>query len=85
MPFLTRRLAQLLLPLGTSLALSLTGDSTLYGVLPNQTAVVGISLAAVGAMLGANRLIRIPGKLPRYIPRRSSLPDQPALQHDSWL
>jgi MFS family permease len=49
--------------LGTALALALTGDSTLYAVLPNQFAVVGISLGAVGVMLGANRLIRIPGNL----------------------
>jgi DHA1 family multidrug resistance protein-like MFS transporter len=63
MALLTRRQARLLLPLGTAIALSLTGDSTLYAVLPNQTAVVGISLGAVGVMLGANRLIRIPGNL----------------------
>jgi len=60
---LNRRQLRLLLPLGTALALSLTGDSTLYAVLPNQFAVVGISLGAVGVMLGANRLIRIPGNL----------------------
>jgi MFS family permease len=53
----------LLLPLGAAIALSLTGDSTLYAVLPNQIEVVGISLAAVGVMLGVNRLIRIPGNL----------------------
>jgi MFS family permease len=63
MALLTRRQARLLLPLGTALALALTGDSTLYAVLPNQFAVVGISLGAVGVMLGANRLIRIPGNL----------------------
>lgn len=63
MALLTRRQVRLLLPLGTALALSLTGDSTLYAVLPNQTALVGISLGAVGVMLGANRLIRIPGNL----------------------
>jgi DHA1 family multidrug resistance protein-like MFS transporter len=60
---LSRRQLRLLLPLGTALALSLTGDSTLYAVLPNQTTAVGISLGAVGVMLGANRLIRIPGNL----------------------
>ena len=60
---LNRRQLRLLLPLGTALALSLTGDSTLYAVLPNQFAMVGISLGAVGVMLGANRLIRIPGNL----------------------
>ena len=60
---LSRQELRLLLPLGTALALSLTGDSTLYAVLPNQLAVVGISLGAVGVMLGANRIIRIPGNL----------------------
>ena len=52
---------RLLLPLGTAIGLSLAGDSTLYAVLANQTEVVGISLASVGILLGANRLIRIPG------------------------
>jgi MFS transporter, DHA1 family, multidrug resistance protein len=52
---------RLLLPLGTAVSLSLAGDSTLYAVLANQAEVVGISLAAVGVLLGANRLIRIPG------------------------
>ena len=61
--FLNRQQLRLLLPLGIALALSLTGDSALYAVLPNQFAVVGISLGAVGVMLGANRLIRIPGNL----------------------
>jgi DHA1 family multidrug resistance protein-like MFS transporter len=60
---LTRRQARLLLPLGAAVALSLTGDQTLYAVLPNQIEVVGISLGAVGVLLGANRLIRIPGNL----------------------
>lgn len=53
--------ARLLLPLGTAIGLSLAGDSTLYAVLANQTEVVGIGLASVGILLGANRLIRIPG------------------------
>jgi DHA1 family multidrug resistance protein-like MFS transporter len=53
--------ARLLLPLGAAIGLSLAGDSTLYTVLANQTAVVGISLGEVGILLGANRLIRIPG------------------------
>jgi MFS family permease len=60
---LNRQQARLLLPLGLGMALSLTGDSTLYAVLPNQIDVVGISLASVGILLGANRLIRIPGNL----------------------
>jgi MFS family permease len=49
--------------LGAAVALSLTGDQTLYAVLPNQIEAVGISLGAVGVLLGANRLIRIPGNL----------------------
>jgi MFS transporter, DHA1 family, multidrug resistance protein len=60
----TRRITpdqvRLLLPLGVAVSLSLAGDSTLYAVLANQIEVVGISLAGVGVLLGANRLIRIP-------------------------
>jgi len=57
---LSRRQTHLLLSLGAAVTLSLTGDSTLYTVLPNQAAVMGIGLASVGVMLGVNRLIRIP-------------------------
>jgi len=60
---LTRRQVRLLLPLGTAVALSLTGDSTLYAVLANQTETVGITLGTVGVLLGVNRLIRVPGNL----------------------
>jgi len=60
---LTRTQSRLLLPLGAAMALSLTGDSTLYAVLPNQIETVGITLSVVGVLLGANRLIRIPGNL----------------------
>jgi DHA1 family multidrug resistance protein-like MFS transporter len=60
-PFTRSEQARLLLPLGTAIGLSLAGDSTLYAVLANQTEVVGISLGSVGILLGANRLIRIPG------------------------
>jgi MFS family permease len=60
---LRREQVRLLLPLGVSMALSLTGDLTMYAVLPNQFDVVGVSLAAVGVLLAANRLIRIPGNL----------------------
>ncbi len=52
---------RILLPLGLAVCLSLFGDLTLYAVLPGQRQTVGLSLAAVGVMLGANRLIRIPG------------------------
>jgi MFS family permease len=47
--------------LGLAICLSLFGDLTLYAVLPGQRENVGLSLAAVGVMLGVNRLIRIPG------------------------
>ncbi|RPI55609.1 MAG: MFS transporter [Chloroflexi bacterium] len=57
---LDRPQRELLLPLGAAVALSLTGDSTLYAVLPNQAEVVGVSLGAVGVLLGVNRLVRIP-------------------------
>jgi DHA1 family inner membrane transport protein len=60
---LRREQVRLLLPLGASMALSLTGDLTMYAVLANQVDVVGISLAAVGVLLAANRLVRIPGNL----------------------
>jgi DHA1 family multidrug resistance protein-like MFS transporter len=60
-PYTGSEQTRLLLPLGTAVGLSLAGDSTLYAVLANQTAAVGISLASVGILLGANRLIRIPG------------------------
>jgi MFS family permease len=59
----TRSQARLLWPLGAAMALSLTGDSTMYAVLPNQIETVGISLGVVGVLLGANRMIRIPGNL----------------------
>jgi MFS family permease len=60
---LDRQQMRLLFPLGTAMALSLTGDSTMYAVLANQIDVVGISLGVVGVLLGANRMIRIPGNL----------------------
>ncbi len=51
--------ARVLFPLGLGVALSLTGDSTMYTVLPTHTAEAGITLASVGVMLGANRAIRL--------------------------
>lgn len=57
---LNRPQRELLLPLGVAVALSLTGDSTLYAVLPNQAEMVGVSLGTVGVLLGVNRLVRIP-------------------------
>lgn len=51
--------AKILLPLGLGTALSLMGDATLYTVLPTHTEQVGISMAAVGILLSANRFIRL--------------------------
>jgi MFS family permease len=53
--------SRVLVPLGLAVCLSLFGDLTLYAVLVTQLDVVRLSLAAVGIMLGVNRLIRIPG------------------------
>lgn len=55
------RTARILTPLGLGTALSLLGDSTLYTVLPNPpiAAEAGVTLAMVGVLLGANRLVRI--------------------------
>lgn len=51
--------AKVLLPLGLGTALSLMGDVTLYTVLPTHAEEAGISLAAVGIILSANRFIRL--------------------------
>jgi len=51
---------RVLLPLGVCLTFSLMGDQTMYSSLAAHTDVVGISIAAVGVMLGVNRLARIP-------------------------
>lgn len=53
--------SRVLAPLGLAVCLSLFGDLTLYAVLVTQLDVVGLSLGAVGVMLGVNRLVRIPG------------------------
>ncbi|MFN2245459.1 MAG: MFS transporter [Anaerolineae bacterium] len=60
---ISRDQLRLLLPLGTAMALSLTGDSTMYAVLASQIDLLGISLGVVGVLLGANRMVRIPGNL----------------------
>jgi MFS family permease len=51
--------ARVLFPLGLGTALSLMGDATLYTVLPTHASDAGITLAAVGIILSANRLIRL--------------------------
>ena len=71
---------QILTLLGFGTAVSLLGDATLYTVLPNPAiaAQVGVSLAMVGILLGANRAIRLllngpMGFLIDMLPRRSLL------------
>ena len=54
---------RLLVPLGIAMGLSLTGDSTMYAVLSTQVSTLGITLGVVGVLLGANRMVRIPGNL----------------------
>lgn len=63
--------------LGLGTALSLLGDSTLYTVLPDpaNAATAGVTLTAVGFILGANRLTRmltnpLAGSLLDRLPRR---------------
>lgn len=57
----SRKTNRILAPIGVGLALSLLGDTTLYTVLPNPdiAAEAGLTLAAVGVVLGLNRLIRL--------------------------
>ncbi len=69
-----------LLPLGIGTAVSLLGDSTLYTVLPRPqiASQVGVNLAMVGVLLGANRVARmlsnpIAGTLYDRFPRRPLL------------
>lgn len=71
---------RVLVPLGLGTALSLLGDSTLYTVLPRPevAAEVGVTLAMVGLLLGANRVVRlvfngVAGELYDRMPRRKLL------------
>ncbi len=52
---------RIVLVLGIGTAISLRGDSTLYTVLPRLdiAAEAGVTLAMVGVLLGANRVIRL--------------------------
>ena len=50
---------RVLLPVGIGTCLSLLGDASLYAVLPTHTADAGVSMASVGALLSANRFIRL--------------------------
>ncbi|MGD8621614.1 MAG: MFS transporter [Anaerolineales bacterium] len=76
----TKSKVRILTILGAGTALSLLGDSTLYTVLPDpaNAAIAGVSLTAVGFILGANRLTRmvtnpLVGSLYDRFPRRSIL------------
>jgi MFS family permease len=51
--------ARVLVPVGIGTCLSLLGDVSLYAVLPTHTAVAGVSIASVGALLSVNRFIRL--------------------------
>lgn len=50
---------RVLIPLSVAMTLSLPGDAALYAILPSHYVVAGISIAAVGLILGINRAIRI--------------------------
>ena len=50
---------KILCALGLGTAFSLLGDATLYAVLSTHTEEAGITLAAVGILLGVNRAIRL--------------------------
>lgn len=54
-----RQPAKILFALGFGTAFSLMGDATLYAVLPIHTVEAGITLAAVGILLGINRAVRL--------------------------
>lgn len=56
MPVPERRLT---LALGTGTGLSLLGDAMLYVVLPSQPGVAGLTAAALGVVLSANRIVRL--------------------------
>jgi len=48
-----------LLAVSVGTCLSLMGDASLYAVLPTHAADAGVSVASVGALLSANRFIRL--------------------------
>lgn len=50
---------RVLLPIGVGTCLSLLGDASLYAVLPTHTVEAGVSVVGVGALLSANRFIRL--------------------------
>jgi MFS family permease len=56
---LRRQQWRVLLPVGLAMVLSLSGDLTLYTVLPAYAPALGLGLSAVGVLLSANRLVRL--------------------------
>ena len=50
---------QVMLPLGIGMILALSGDLTLYAVLPAYASTRAFDLATVGLLLSANRLVRL--------------------------
>lgn len=50
---------RVLLPVGIGTCLPLLGDASLYAVLPTHTVDAGVSVASVGVLLSANRLVRL--------------------------
>ncbi|OQY24868.1 MAG: hypothetical protein DRJ03_17780 [Chloroflexi bacterium] len=50
---------RVLLPVGLAIVLSLSGDLTLYTVLPAYAPALGLGLSTVGVLLSANRLVRL--------------------------
>jgi MFS family permease len=55
----TRSTLRILVPVGIGTCLSLVGDASLYAVLPTHTDAAGVSVAAVGILLSANRVVRL--------------------------
>jgi MFS family permease len=50
---------RVIVPVGSSMLLSLAGDLTLYTVLPISFTNLGLTLAMTGILLSANRLVRL--------------------------
>ncbi len=67
---------RVLLPTCLGTALSLSGDTTLYTVLPTHTAQAGVTFASVGLLLSLNRWVRLPLNRPagRWIETRQRKP-----------
>lgn len=50
---------RLIFPVGAVIAIGIMGDSLMYSLLPLQAEALGFSLAGVGLLLSANRIIRL--------------------------